>query len=48
VWLESKFGAEGLQLLPELRQIYDNEKLLAILKAIPTAGSVDELRRLLS
>jgi hypothetical protein len=48
VSLRIKFGEEGLQLLPQLRQLDDNDKLLAILKAIPTAKSLDDLRGLLS
>jgi hypothetical protein len=43
--LKLKFGAEGLRLLPEIREIHDHEMLDAILAAIETAGSPDELRR---
>ncbi len=45
VSLELKFGEEGLKLLPEIRQIQDHEALRKILRAIKTAASPDELRR---
>jgi hypothetical protein len=44
--LEVKFGAEGLNLLPEIRQLSEVEKLQAILHAIRTAGTTNELRRI--
>jgi hypothetical protein len=44
--LKLKFGEEGLRLLPEIREIHDHEMLGAILEAIETAGSPDELRRI--
>src|SRR5262249_30560010 len=40
-----KFGAPGLQLMPEVRQIQDLEMLRAVLRAIWTATTLDELRR---
>ena len=43
--LKLKFGAEGLELMPELREIQDHELLGKILDAIETAASPDELRR---
>jgi hypothetical protein len=43
--LKMKFGAEGLRLMPELRELYDHEKLRAVLHAIETASTPDELRR---
>ncbi len=43
--LELKFGAEGLELMPELREIHDHELLSRILTAIGTAASPDDLRR---
>lgn len=46
--LEFKFGAEGLKVLPEIQQIHDHEKLSAILQAIKTAPTLDELRRVWS
>jgi hypothetical protein len=45
VSLELKFGAEGLKLLPEIRQLEDHEVLQAVLEAIKTATTPDELRR---
>ena len=46
--LRVRFGDEGLQLMPEIREIYEEEKLLAILKALETAAGPDEVRRLWS
>jgi hypothetical protein len=46
--LRVKFGAEGLELMPELRAIYDHELLSKILKRIETAGSPAEVRRYLT
>jgi len=43
--LELKFGAAGLQLLPEIQQLTDVEVLRAVRQAIKTAASPDELRR---
>ena len=45
VSLEVKFGSEGLNLLPEISQIYDIERLRAILVRIKTANSLSELRQ---
>ncbi|HEV3255256.1 MAG TPA: hypothetical protein VG013_00115 [Gemmataceae bacterium] len=45
VSLEVKFGAEGLRLLPEIRQLYDHEVLQAVLEAIKTAATPEDLRR---
>ncbi len=44
--LRVRFGDEGLKLMPEIHEIYEEEKLLAILKALETAASPDEVRRL--
>jgi hypothetical protein len=44
--LELKFGAAGLQLMPEIKQLTDVEMLRGVLQAIKTAASPDELRRL--
>ena len=44
--LRVRFGDEGLQLMPEIHEIYEEEKLQAILKALETAASPDEVRRL--
>ena len=40
-----KFGAEGQELMPELRQIRDHVLLGKILDRIKTAASPDDLRR---
>jgi hypothetical protein len=45
VALEIKFGAEGLELMPALRQIRDHELLRKVLAKIKTADSPDDLRR---
>jgi hypothetical protein len=46
VALKIKFGTAGLELLPEIRRLEDHEKLGAVLDAIETAASPDDLRRL--
>jgi hypothetical protein len=46
--LKVRFGDEGLRLMPEIREIYEEEKVEAILKALETATSPDEVRRLWS
>ena len=43
--LDWKFGAVGLELMPELREIQDHELLRAVLRAIRTAASLEDLRR---
>jgi hypothetical protein len=45
VSLEIKFGADGLKLLPEIRELQDVEMLEAVQQAIKTAASPEELRR---
>jgi hypothetical protein len=45
VALELKFGADGVALLPELRQINDPEVLQQVAERIKTATSVDDLRQ---
>ena len=45
VCLKLKFSAEGLELMPELRELQDHELLGAVLDAIQAAASPDELRR---
>jgi hypothetical protein len=45
VCLEVKFGQEGLKLLPEIRKLEDHEVLEAVLEAMKTADSPDEVRR---
>jgi hypothetical protein len=44
--LQLKFGDEGLKLMPELRELQDHELLQAVLGAIRTAASPEDLRRL--
>jgi hypothetical protein len=44
--LRVRFGEEGLRLMPEIREVYEEEKLAAILKALETANTPDEVRRL--
>jgi hypothetical protein len=46
VALEVKYGAEGLELMPELREIQDHVLLGKVLRTTRTAASPDELRRL--
>ncbi|BAZ26125.1 hypothetical protein NIES4073_70310 [Kalymmatonema gypsitolerans NIES-4073] len=45
--LEVKFGAEGLQMMPEISQISDLERLKAIQRAILTVNTLDQLRQLI-
>lgn len=44
--LEVKFGAEGLELLPEISQIQDVDVLRAILTGIKTKNTLQELREI--
>jgi hypothetical protein len=46
--LSVRFGDVGLKLMPEIREILDEEKLDAILKALVTASDPEEVRRLWS
>ena len=46
VALKLKFGTGGLELMPELREIQDHVLLGKILKALETAASPEDLRRL--
>jgi hypothetical protein len=46
--LRIRFGDEGLKLMPEIREIHEEEQLEAILKALETVANPDELRRLWS
>jgi hypothetical protein len=43
--LRVRFGAAGLELIPELREIHDPELLRKILHRAETADSPDALRR---
>jgi hypothetical protein len=45
ICLEAKFGAEGLTLMPELREIRDHVLLKKVLTRIKTAASLDDVRR---
>jgi hypothetical protein len=44
--LKIQFGEEGLKLMPEIQAIHEEEKLEAILTALETAASPDEVRQL--
>lgn len=44
--LELKFGSESLQILSEIFQIEDVERLRSIFTAIKTANSLEELRQI--
>jgi hypothetical protein len=47
--LRIRFGPEGLQLLPQIQNLTDVERLKAILEALTEpATTVDEIRRLCS
>jgi len=43
--LDIKFGADGVRLMPEIRQIKDRNKLKAVQRALKAARSPDEVRR---
>lgn len=45
--LEAKFGRDGLELMPQIVEISDLERLKLILRAIITANTVAELRQML-
>ena len=44
--LELKFGVESLQIMPEIRQIQNVEKLEAIQQGIKIANTWEELREI--
>ena len=44
--LKLRFGDDGLRLMPEIEEVYEEEKLRAILKALETAADPEEVRRL--
>jgi hypothetical protein len=46
--LKLRFREAGLELMPEIRQIDDVEKLAAILHEAETVGRPDDLRKLLA
>ncbi len=45
VLLKVRFGEEGLRILPEIRALQDHEVLRSVLRALETADSPDDLRR---
>jgi len=45
--LDTKFGRDGLELMPQIAQISDLERLKLILQNIITANTVEKLRSLL-
>ena len=45
--LEIKFGTEGLQLMPEISQISDLNRLKAIQRGILTSNTLEEFRQLI-
>jgi hypothetical protein len=44
--LELKFGAEGLQLMPEISQITDLDVLKTIREGLRTMNSLEEIRQI--
>jgi len=44
--LQFRFGEEGLKLMSEIQEIHEENTLRAILKALATASSLEEVRRL--
>ncbi len=44
--LEVKFGSSGLELMPQISEISDIERLTEIFRAILTANTLDEVQRL--
>jgi hypothetical protein len=44
--LKVRFGDAGLELMPEIKDVHEEEKLRAILKALETATSLNDVRRL--
>ncbi len=46
--LRVRFGDEGIKLMPEIQQIHEEETLRAILKALQTTASLEEVRRIWS
>jgi hypothetical protein len=46
--LKVRFGQDGLKLMPEIDGVHEEETLRAVLKALETAASPDEVRRLWS
>jgi hypothetical protein len=48
VVLRMRFGEGGLRLMPEIQEIHEEETLRSILRALETAASPEEVRRLWS
>jgi hypothetical protein len=46
--LQQRFGDDGAKLMPEIREIFDEAHLVAIVKAIVTAINPEDVRSLLS
>ena len=44
--LEIKFGAEGLEIFPEISQIQDLDVLRAVVTGIKTKNTLQELRKI--
>jgi len=44
--LKLKFGEPGLALMPEIRKVYENEKLAEILRGVETVETLEDLRRI--
>jgi predicted transposase YdaD len=42
--LDSKFGIEGLRLMPEIRKVWDMDVLMTIRAALRIAKTVEEVR----
>lgn len=45
--LEIKFGTEGLQIMPEISQIADLDRLKAIQQGIKSVNTLDELQQII-
>jgi hypothetical protein len=45
--LEAKFGSQGLELMPQISQIYDLQRLQAILRSVVLANTVEEILQIL-
>lgn len=43
--LRVKQGDQGVSLIPEIREVYELDKLRAVLKAIGEAGTPEDVRR---
>lgn len=48
IGLEVKFGSEGLELMPQINQILDFERLTAILRIVFVANAIEELQQVLN